>query len=89
MDTKEVVIDDDTMEMAVQLSARTGRNVEEILDKYRYFITDGYQKLIKNVSPELTELRAIQRRNKIAFGMVGDFNWKEELSNELYKKHIG
>ena len=88
MDTKEVTIDEDVMEMAIQNSKRTGRCVEEILDKYRHFVTDN-RRLSDDVSPVFEELKAIQRRNRIVFGNAGDFDWKEELSNELYKKHIG
>jgi len=94
MDTKEIVVDEDTMEMAVQYSARTGKSVDEVLDKYRYFIAEGHKKLDfkddERVSKIMSELKAIQKRYKVAFGNVDpDFDWKEEYANELYKKYVG
>jgi len=82
MKTKEFVIDDETMEALKARANREGTKLEDLVDRYINLIK-GLQ---NNLPPEFKEL---QRRNAIAFGSVTDFNWKEELSNELYKKYVG
>jgi len=82
METKEFVIDDETMEVLQIKANRDGKKLEDVIEKYLQFITD----LLKRVSPEV---KAMQRRNRIVFDVAADFDWKEEVSNELYKKYIG
>ena len=86
MDTKEVIIDENTMEMAKEYSIRSGMNLKDLLDSYTHFVTEGYKEFTKNVSPEV---KAMQRRNRIALDLPADFDWKEEVGNEMYKKYTG
>jgi actin-like ATPase involved in cell morphogenesis len=82
MNTKEFVIDDETMEELREVAKMDGERLEDLIERYVQFITKDYKKLLESVPPEV---RAMQRRNKVPAG----FNWKEELSDELHKKYVG
>ena len=82
MDTKEFVIDNETMKVLEDRASRNGIKLDDEIERYVQFISN----LLKRVPPEV---RAMQRRNGLAFGLAAGFDWKEEVSNELYKKYIG
>ena len=75
---KEAVIDDETLKVLQNRAQRDGKKLEDVMDKYVQLVTD----LLKTVPPEV---KAMQRRNKMPAG----FDWKEEISGELYKKYAG
>ena len=76
MNTKEFVIDDDTMDALRDRAKRDCIQLEDLVDRYILLITNLQDK----IRPEFREL---QRINALVFNHDVDFNWKEELSNEL------
>ena len=84
MDTKNVVIDEKTMEMLMDIAERNGRSLEEEIRKYNYYITDGRKKLagMGKMSPSLAALVGI-------CGKVPDnYDWKKDVEEGLCEKYI-
>jgi len=83
MDTKEVIIDDKTMEMLREISERNGRSLEEEVQKYHYYITHGRKKIAEmGMSPALATLVAM--RVKVP---ADDFDWRKDVEEELYEEY--
>ena len=80
MDTKEIVIDDDVMDELKEVAIEKGRSLEDTIDRYIYFITQGHKKLTVDTLPDLASLRG-------KYKVPADFNLKDALSEELHKKY--
>ena len=76
----EVIIDEDTMEELKEVAVEKGRSLEETIDRYMYFVTEGHKKLANQLSPDLASLRG---KYKVPAG----FNWKDAVSEELLLKY--
>jgi uncharacterized protein YjlB len=101
MDTKEMVISDEAMEMVKFISAKTcrtldesieefvylsewkGRCLEETIKKHFHYHTEGHKEIAKmEMSPSLAALVGI-------CGKVPDnYDWREDVAEELYKEYI-
>ena len=82
MNTKEVAIDDKTMEMLRDISERKGRTLEEEIQKYNYYITEGRKKIAEmGMSPSLAALVAM--RCKVS----DDYDWRKDVEEELYEEY--
>jgi len=83
MDTKEIVMDNKTMEMLKEISERKGRSLEEEIQKYIYYITDGRKKIADmGMSPSLAALVAMRCK------LPDDFDWRKDVEEELYEEYL-
>ena len=82
MDTKEVVIGDETMEMLREISERKGRSLDEEIQKYIYYITNGRKKIAEmGMSPSLAALVAMRCK------VPDDYDWRKDVEEELYEEY--
>jgi len=78
--TEEVVIDEDIMEELREVAVEKGKSLEETINRYLYFVSEGHKKLTLDMSPDLASLKGKYR-------VPADFDQKEVLAEELYKKY--
>ena len=89
MDTKEVIIDDETMEQIKEISARKGRSLEELIYNYGIIYEMGQQALMGK-KPDKSEMSPALAAFCGCLGKVpDDYDWKKELEDELYKDYMG
>ena len=84
MDTKEVVIDDETMDMLKEVSERNGRSMDEEIQKYIYYITVGRKKIAEmgDMSPSLAALCSLRVK------VPDNYDWREVAEEERNKKYM-
>ena len=83
MDTKGVVIDDKTMEMLVEISDRNERSLEEEVQKYIYYATEGRKKIaaMGEMPPSLAAFAGSLGK------LPENYDWKEEYADALCEKY--
>jgi len=82
METEEVVVSDEVMEVLKRRSQKENVNLEDLIERYVQLISNLRE------SVPLEELKKIQRRNRALFGDA-DIDLKEEFANAMYKKYVG
>jgi len=83
MDTKEIVISDEVMEIIRELSVEKGTSLEEEIQKHNYLFSEECEKnRMKEMSPSLAAFVSI--RCKVS----DDYNWKADYYEEKWQKYL-
>jgi len=82
MSTKGIIIDEDTMGRLREISERKGRSLDEEIQKYTYYITDGRKKIAEmGMSPSLAALVAMRCK------VPDNYDWRKDVEEELYEEY--
>ena len=88
METKEVVIDEETMEQLIGLSARKGRNLEELVHNYGVIYEMG-KKAKMGKKPDKSKMSPALAAFAGVLGKVPeDYDWKKDIEDVLYEKYL-
>ena len=83
METKEMVIRDDVMEIIKKFSKEKGTSLEEEIEKHNYLFSEERKRIrMKKMSPSLAALVGICGK------VPDDYDWKKDVEEELYKEYI-
>ena len=89
MDTKELVIDDETMEMLKQSSARTGRSLEELINNYAIIFDMGHRAKMGAYQIDKTKMSPSLAAFAGCLGKLpDDYDWKKDIEDALYEEYI-
>jgi len=83
MDTKEIVISDEVMEVIREISARKGTSLDVEIEKHNHLFSEEREKeRMREMSPSLAAFAGILGK------LPDDYDWKAEYQEGMYQKYM-